>query len=129
MGSEMCIRDRQRTILAWHLGWSPAQEASGDGWIAPYLAQLLTDPYSATRQVAYRSIAQLPGFGGFTYDYVASGPEIGRKADEAIQRWMGVPGPVPNGYHLLINADGQVNLGEWTRLLGQRDERPLTIRE
>ena len=119
----------QRTILAWHLGWGPAQEASGDGWIAPYLAQLLTDPYSATRQVAYRSIAQLPGFGGFTYDYVASGPEIGRKADEAIQRWMGVPGPVPNGYHLLINADGQVNLGEWTRLLGQRDERPLTIRE
>jgi hypothetical protein len=119
----------QRTILAWHLGWEPAREASGDGWIAPYLAQLLTDSYSATRQVAYRSIAKLPGFRGFAYDYVASPPELGRKADEALRRWVGFGGPRVTGARLLIGADGQIDLDEWRRLLGERNETPLTIKE
>ena len=119
----------QRTVLAWHMGWRPAREASGDGWLAPYLAQLLTDSYSATRQVAFRSISRLPGFQGFEYDYVASPAELGSKADEALRRWVGVGGGRATGSHLLIGDDGRVDPDEWRRLLAERNQTPLTIRE
>jgi hypothetical protein len=119
----------QRTVLAWHMGWGPALEASGDGWVAPYLAQLLTDSYAATRQVAYRSISRLPGFLGFDYDHVASPSELGSKADEALGRWMGVGGPRATGSRLLIGANGEIDASAWRRLLDERNERPLTIRE
>src|SRR4029077_18990255 len=39
----------QRAIVAQSLGWAPAQQASGTGWIAPYLALFLDDPYDAVR--------------------------------------------------------------------------------
>ena len=83
----------QRTILAWHLGWEAAREASGGTWMAAYLAQLLTDSYSATRQVAYRSIVELPGFEAFDYDYVAPRSELEQKATEATELWLGLGGP------------------------------------
>ena len=83
----------QRTILGWHMGWDAARESSGHTWIAPYLAQLLVDPYSATRQVAYRSIVTLPGFQGFDYDFLASPSEREEKATEALARWRRAGGP------------------------------------
>jgi hypothetical protein len=119
----------QRTIVAWHMGWGPAREASGDDWMAPYLAQLLTDPYSATRRVAYRSIVVLPGFGDFRYDYVAPPAVAGAKADEAMGRWMRAGGAPEGGPRLLIGADGSIALDQWLALLAERDHRPLTIRE
>ena len=36
----------QRALIASHMGWTPAQEASGTGWFAPFLAELLNDDYS-----------------------------------------------------------------------------------
>ena len=63
------------------------------------------------------------------YDYVAPPPALGRKADEALQRWMGVSGPRVTGVRLLIGADGQIDLDAWRRLLGERNLTLLTIRE
>jgi predicted CXXCH cytochrome family protein len=118
-----------RTIVGWHLGWAPAREASGDTWIAPYLAQLLADPYSATRRVAHRSIATLPGFEGFRYDYVGAPDALGRKADEAMERWRRQLGASVAHPEVLMGPDGGIQLEIWLRLLSERDQRPLTIRE
>ena len=119
----------QRTILAWHLGWDTAREASGGTWMAAYLAQLLTDSYSATRQVAYRSIVELPGFEAFEYDYVAPRSELEEKATEATERWLGFGGPDQARPHLLIAANSEIDVYEWLRLLADRDQRPLAIIE
>jgi hypothetical protein len=119
----------QRTIVGWHLGWGPAREASGDEWIAPYLAQLLADPYAATRRVAYRSIVTLPGFEGFRYDYVDAPASLASKADEAVERWRRQQRSASDRPQLLIDAGRNLRLDVWLRLLDERDERPLTIRE
>ena len=118
----------QRAILAWHMGWDVAREASGGTWMAAYLAQLLTDSYSATRQVAYRSITHLPGFEAFEYDYVAPRSELESKATEATEIWLGFRGPEQAIRRLLITDDG-IDVDEWLRLLAERDERPLAIVE
>jgi hypothetical protein len=119
----------ERTVAAWHFGWAPAREASGDTWMAPYLAQLLTDPYSATRQVAYRSIASLRGFEGFRYDYIEGPEAVGRRADEALERWRRALGGASAPPAVFVDASGGIDLEVWRRLLAQRDPRPLTIRE
>ncbi len=119
----------QRTVLAWHMGWDAAREASGGTWMAAYLAQLLTDPYSATRQVAYRSIVGLPGFEAFAYDYVAPRSELEAKAGEATEIWMGFGGPERARPRLLIGEDRRIDVDAWLRLLADRDYRPLSIVE
>ena len=119
----------QRTILGWHMGWDAALEASGRSWMVPYLAQLLMDPYSVTRQVAYRAIVTLPGFQDFEYDYIASTPEREGKANEALERWLVAGGPERFGAHLLIDEDARIYIDVWARLLAERDQRPLTIIE
>ena len=96
--------------------------------MAAYLAQLLTDSYSATRLVAYRSITELPGFEAFEYDYVGPRSELEDKATEATEIWLGFGGPEQAIRRLLITEDG-IDVEEWLRLLGERDERPLAIVE
>ncbi len=72
---------RQRVLVAWHAGWAPAQQASGNDWIAPFVAPLLADPYAVVRTVAARSIRTLPGFEGFPVD----GP-IDRQQQQVVAR-------------------------------------------
>jgi hypothetical protein len=62
----------QRGLVGWHMAWEPARKASGEEWVGAYLSLLLADPYVAVRRVADRSIAQLPGFEGFEYDFMAA---------------------------------------------------------
>ena len=120
----------QRTILAWHLGWEVAQDASGGVWMAAYLAQLLTDPYSATRQVAYRSIIQMTGFNGFRYNYLAPRLELEERATRATEIWLRLGGGLNQAVpHLLIGDNQQINVDDWLRLLAGRDQRPLVIVE
>jgi hypothetical protein len=68
----------QRAIVAWHMGWAPALEASGSDWMPPFLIQALEDSYSAVRFIAYRSLTRHAGFSGLQYDFV--GPRKGRVA-------------------------------------------------
>ena len=118
----------QRVTVAWHMGWDAATAASGS-WTAAYLAQLLTDPYSAVRQVAYRSIVRLPGFAAFRYDYLAPRPELERMATEATEIWLGLPGDRPGMPPMLIAEDRVIDADAWLRLLEERDLRPLAIVE
>src|SRR6478736_5798660 len=52
----------QRAIIAQAMGWRPAQEAAGAGWLAPYLALMQKDQYDAVRLIASRSAKTLPPF-------------------------------------------------------------------
>jgi hypothetical protein len=51
-----------RVIVADALGSVESRAASGDGWQAPILAELASDPYAAVRFVAARSLRAQPGY-------------------------------------------------------------------
>jgi hypothetical protein len=97
--------------------------------VAAYLAQLLTDPYSAVRQVAHRSLATLPGFGAFAYDYLASAPEREDSARKATEIWLASASANAPAPALLLAEGGLPDVERWIRLLSERDERPLAIVE
>lgn len=93
----------QRAIVAQSMGWAPAQQASGNGWLAPYLALLSKDAYDAVRYIAARSAATLPEF---------------RRSQ------------LPRGNpQLLIKADGTFDAAVVNRLVRARDNRPVVYRE
>jgi hypothetical protein len=91
----------QRVIMAWSMGWAAAKRASGEDWLAPYLAILLQDPYSAVRHVAHESLRKIAGYQSFEYDYVAPDPNARARA-LAIWRQRH---PSPERYPAL-NANG-----------------------
>lgn len=121
----------QRALTAWSMGWPAAREASGSGWLAPFLAQLLDDPYDAVRFIAYRSLRTLPGYGELNYDYVGS-PEDRRAATgRALNIWKQQRGQVlsRSGDPILIDAGGQLQQDVLMRLLGQRNDRRVNLNE
>ena len=121
----------QRAIAAWHLGWESAHDASGREWQAPFLAELLTDPYAAVRYNAHRALRQLPGFADFSYDYV--GPQAAREQarEQARRRWEQRPSPPPGqtGRRLLTTPEGRIQRDRLTHLLGLRNDYPIRIAE
>lgn len=120
-----------RALAAWHLGWGPAREASGMAWMAPYLAELLSDDYAAVRYLAARSLRSLPDFADLDYDFVSARGGAGDEARRAVQaRWAAgnateregtkLPGPLgPTG----------IDREAWERRLEERDDRGLMLLE
>jgi hypothetical protein len=96
----------QRALIAWHMGWQPAREASGDSWLAPYLATLIQDPYAAVRYIASRSLKRLPAFESFSYDYIAAPDELHRASTRALELWENSSKRSANAALLL--KDGQL---------------------
>jgi hypothetical protein len=93
----------QRAIVAQSMGWTAAQQASGSGWLTPYLALTAKDSYDAVRYIAARSQRTLPPF----------------RRDQ-----------LPRGNpQLLINADGTFNADVVNRLVRARDNRRVFYRE
>ena len=93
----------QRAIVAQSMGWAPAQQASGAGWMAPYLALMQEDSYDAVRHIATRSRGTLPPF-----------------------RREGLP---RGNRQLLLNADGTFDAEAVNRLVRARDNRRISYRE
>jgi hypothetical protein len=121
----------QRAITAWHVGWQPAQEASGAEWMAPLVAWLLDDPYGVVRYVAGRALRKLPGFSSFDYDFLASPAQRQWSVSEAISRWRERSPDDAFRPHvrILINEDGTVQAAEIAELLRHRNDRPVAIKE
>lgn len=93
----------QRAIVAQSMGWRPAQQASGAGWMSPYLALMQQDAYDAVRHIATRSRRTLPPF----------------RREE-----------LPRGNRqLLLNADGTFDAAAVNRLVRARDNRRISYRE
>ena len=121
----------QRALVAWSMGWAPAQQAAGRDWLAPYLIGELTDPYAAVRFVAGKSLQTLPEYRDFTFNYTAGRNEIRAVATKAYQHWKELPRSAPMAERpaILLNADGSFQLYDYRRLIFLRDNRPMYIIE
>jgi hypothetical protein len=118
----------QRALAAWSMGWSDAQATSGTQWQAPFLAQLLDDPYPANRVIARRSLRTLPGFSGLQLDVVGSTSSRQATIGAIWQRWNQQSPARQGRAELLISPTG-VETDRAKRLLKQRDNTPINLGE
>lgn len=120
----------QRAIAVWSMGWEPALAASGRHWEAPFVAQLLSDPYSAVRFVAHRSLTHLPGYDSFDFDFIAGPNELRKRRQAALDQWTGQDVPTESRRpQVLISPSGELQLNRLLELLKQRDDRKVRIIE
>ncbi len=119
----------QRAILAWHMGWNPALQASGADWVQLYLAQLLTDPYSAVRYVAKRSLNRLPGFAKLDYDYLAPAQQLEAAQRKAFELAFADSGKGPSNPAVLVDKGGVWQTNKVRAFLRQRDDRSMELLE
>jgi len=121
----------ERAIAAWHMGWGPAQQASGRTWLGAPLAVLLVDPYIAVRRLAGDSIATLPSFADFAFDFAASPDGLQRQQREALARWqrLAAAGVDRSGPEVLLGDRGALDLARLRAILAERDDRPIRITE
>ena len=119
----------QRALMAWSLGWEPARAASGSDWQAAYLAPLLNDPYDAVRYIAQRSLRRLPGFERLNYDFLGPAEQRQSAAQIVLEEWQRDTGPGEGRGPLLLHPDGRLDLSDFNRLLGQRQNRSIELVE
>lgn len=124
----------QRVLIAWHLGWAPAGQASGSDWMAPILGILLDDPYAAVRCVAVRSLRATTTLTPAGYDYVTDPAERSPAWESVWEAWsrqLSAQTPPPSLPAAVLVTPGplatmQERLGP---LLEARDQRPIRLRE
>ncbi len=121
----------QRALAAWTMGWEPARQTGGGDWLAPYLGQLLVDPYDAVRLVAHRALRRQPGFEDFAYDALGEPAQRVQTSRRAIAIWsrIGRNENLTTGDTVLIERGGELNRSRIRALLAQRDDRRVTFRE
>jgi predicted CXXCH cytochrome family protein len=119
----------RRIIAAWHLGWKPAQEASGVDWMAPYAARLLDDPYGVIRYVAARSLRSLPGYADFEFDFLAPPDALRMAESRAQKRFRSASSSSEPCPAVLLNKDGKLDQARFDAIYSQRDNRPASINE
>jgi cytochrome c552/cytochrome c554/c'-like protein len=120
----------QRALVAWSMGWQPAQRVSGTSWMPPSLGLLMNDPYAAVRFIAYRSLRTLPGFAEFNYDFTGTPEQRPVEGMKVLEVWLrsGALAESQNSPALLVEADGSMKI-DVLRLLRQRDNRRFDLRE
>ena len=121
----------QRAIMAWSFGWDSARATSGSEWMAPYLAQLIADPYDAVRYIAQRSLRRLPGYESFEFEFTAPKAQLREASERALQIWTDrrIESGLSGYEDSLINPDGTLQTETITRLLLQRDNSPIALNE
>ena len=121
----------QRALAAWSFGWQDAQQASGLDWIAPYLGQLLQDPYDAVRYIAYRSLRRLPQYSEIQYNFIGSPAHQSEMREQVLKLWNAARGvTLRNGAdQVLLDENGQLDASRFNRLLKARDDRPISLVE
>jgi hypothetical protein len=117
----------QRVILAAAMGRREAQLASGTDWQAPFLAELLDDPYSAVRFVAGQSLRTLSPFRDVRYDFIAPRDERRRTTRAVRDGWRPPRGSARP--ELLLDRSGTIDENRMRELVSKRDDRPVTISE
>jgi predicted CXXCH cytochrome family protein len=122
----------QRALAAFAMGWGDAQRASGTGWLAPLLAETLTDPYSAVRYVGYRSLRTIPGFEGMDYDFVGSEAARSAAAAQVVARWSArasTGAAASASAAVFLDAPGRLQAGEVARVRAARDNHSMDLQE
>jgi hypothetical protein len=108
-----------------------ARATSGSEWMAPYLAQLIADPYDAVRYIAQRSLRRLPGYESFEFEFTAPEAQLREASERALQIWTDrrIESGLSGYEDSLINPDGTLQTETITRLLLQRDNSPIALNE
>ncbi len=122
----------ERALTAWSMGWSDAQQVSGNDWQSPYLAGLLDDDYEAIRLVARRSLRTLPGMNDFELDVVTSSSSEERQqaAMSVFQKWLDATSQTRiDQPGLLIKKAGGVQVDRVRQLIDQRDNTRMLLSE
>jgi hypothetical protein len=119
-----------RAIVSRAMAWPPAQRASGTAWMAPYLAQLLDDPYDAIRLGAASAIAAIPGYSDLRLDATAPPAERRQMQLQVMAAWdrsrTAAPGTEPE---LLMTASGELDVARVLEHLRRRNNRAMLLRE
>ncbi len=116
----------QRALAAYAMGWKDAQNASGNAWIAPYLANLLDDPYSAVRYIASRSLRSLPGFKDLEFDFTVSPAQRGALSSKVLENWKASDLGAKDATLL---RDQGVDQTAFKQLAAQRDNKSIDLQE
>jgi len=118
----------QRALMAWHMGWDPAKKISGEDWLAPYLAQLLVDPYAAVRYVAARSARSLPESRDVELNFQTA---MDSSRLSLMKAWSAGPGSrfERSRPELLIGGPAQIELERFNQLLQKRDNHSMDLQE
>lgn len=116
----------QRATAAWHMGYGPAKNASGDDWQPAYLVELLDDPYPAVRFRAFASLSGYPGFEDLRYDVQWPSYLRKRTVAEARQR-VRLRGKSERP--ALLIRHGKVVQEELLALKALRDDTPVRVAE
>ncbi len=121
----------QRALMAWSLGWPSARQASGSDWMPPFLGQLLEDPYDAVRFIAARSLRRSKAFAELEYDFFGPPRERAAAHRQVLSLWKGLPSPTTRSgrAEILIDPTGALRQDLLDRLLGQRDDRIVSLAE
>jgi predicted CXXCH cytochrome family protein len=124
----------QRVVVAWHMGWEPALQASGDQWQVRFLAELLDDEYAPVRYVAGRAIRNHPGMQDTKYDFVAAADERSQSRQEILERWSSKnthENLTPEAQRRLLfdNKTNAVQQQIIDRLVRDRNNRPVDLPE
>jgi hypothetical protein len=118
----------QRALIAWHMGWDAARQASGDDWFTPYLTLLMTDNYAAVRLIAHRSLKQLGASESVVYDSEMPATERERAAQAITEQWQ-AQSAVRDRPELLIAPSGELDRDRATQILLRRDHTPIELKE
>jgi hypothetical protein len=120
----------QRALVAWAMGWQPAQQISGTEWLGAYLSGVLSDDYNALRFIGYRSLRTLgPAFADMPFRFVTSPQQRMQDVSTAVAIWRRSGRPSRADSALLLNADGSFNVDQLNRLVQQRNNRPINLYE
>ena len=119
----------QRALTVWAYGWEDARRASGTGWMMPFVAPLLLDPYDVIRFMSHRTLKTLPGAERVAYDFV--GPAAQREAavSTAMGIWRARGDRGKPRSTLLRGDDGSFDRSLWEKLIGERDDRVVSLEE
>lgn len=119
-----------RALVAWHMGWQPAIDASKPDWMARYLMHLLTDPYDVVRYIAGKSLKAYRDFENFEYDYVADAADHVARQAEAIRKWNARSRvQESSGDQILMDSQGNLLMQKFRELAAQRDDKPMFLNE
>jgi predicted CXXCH cytochrome family protein len=117
----------QRALAAYAMGWRDAQKTSGSDWLAPYLAHLLDDPYSAVRYIASRSLrTQSSTFKDLKFDFTESPAQRGTVASGLLETWKRSD---LKANEATLMTTGGIDQRTFNELGAQRDNKSIDLQE
>ncbi|MEE2990702.1 MAG: cytochrome c3 family protein [Planctomycetota bacterium] len=123
----------QRAISAWHMGWEPALEASGQNWQLPLLNIVRTDDFSVNRFVAQRAMKAhelyQPLRSDQPFDFIGKREPQRKIQLQFLDNWQDsvMPRTIPPA--VLQEENGKLQMEKINQLINNRDNRPIVMPE